>query len=148
LSSLDIMEYTSQHLEAGYQKIYKWCTFQARGFARDVLEVSATVRTAIARLKSRPDLLSLVTLPTSVRVLDADFVVQQRGIDRTWNDEINIYPQPLPRCSHSRGTERATSADRTARSRPHSLHRRHAGMDPSSNGWRTGILGEFVWDQG
>ncbi|GAA5872099.1 hypothetical protein JCM16303_000978 [Sporobolomyces ruberrimus] len=59
-AGLDIMEYTSQHLEAGYQKIYKWCTFQARGFARDVLEVSTTVRTAIARLKSRPDLLSEV----------------------------------------------------------------------------------------
>ncbi|GAA6015725.1 hypothetical protein JCM11491_002459 [Sporobolomyces phaffii] len=59
-AGLDIMEYTSQHLEAGYQKIYKWCTFQARGFAKDVLEVSTTVRTAIARLKSRPDLLSEV----------------------------------------------------------------------------------------
>ncbi|GAA5901349.1 Golgi transport complex subunit COG6 [Sporobolomyces salmoneus] len=59
-AGLDIMEYTAQHLEAGYQKIFKWCTFQARGFARDVLEVSTTVRTAIARLKSRPDLLSEV----------------------------------------------------------------------------------------
>ncbi|GAA6064385.1 hypothetical protein JCM10212_002918 [Sporobolomyces blumeae] len=59
-AGLDIMEYTSRHLEAGYQKIFKWCTFEARGFARDVLEVSANVRTAIARLKSRPDLLSEV----------------------------------------------------------------------------------------
>ncbi|GAA5926667.1 Golgi transport complex subunit COG6 [Sporobolomyces koalae] len=59
-AGLDIMEYTSQHLEAGYQKIFKWCTFQARGFARDVLEVSTTVRAAIARLKSRPDLLTEV----------------------------------------------------------------------------------------
>ncbi|GAA5912228.1 hypothetical protein JCM5296_005454 [Sporobolomyces johnsonii] len=59
-AGLDIMEYTSQHLEAGYQKIFKWCSFEARGFAKDVLEVSATVRTAVARLKSRPDLLSEV----------------------------------------------------------------------------------------
>lgn len=59
--SLDIMEYTSQHLEAGFSKIHKWLTFEARGFAKDVLEVSATVREAVSRLKARPDLLSYVT---------------------------------------------------------------------------------------
>ncbi|GAA5834551.1 hypothetical protein JCM11251_007038 [Rhodosporidiobolus azoricus] len=59
-AGLDIMEYTSQHLEAGYSKIYKWLTFESRGFAKDVLEVSATVREAVARLKNRPDLLSEV----------------------------------------------------------------------------------------
>ncbi|GAA5868756.1 hypothetical protein JCM8547_005368 [Rhodosporidiobolus lusitaniae] len=59
-AGLDIMEYTSQHLEAGYSKIYKWLTFESRAFAKDVLEVSATVREAVARLKSRPDLLSEV----------------------------------------------------------------------------------------
>ncbi|GAA5966005.1 hypothetical protein JCM21900_004920 [Sporobolomyces salmonicolor] len=59
-AGLDIMEYTSQHLEAGYLKIFKWCSFEARGFAKDVLEVSASMRTAVARLKSRPDLLSEV----------------------------------------------------------------------------------------
>ncbi|GAA5919249.1 hypothetical protein JCM1841_006519 [Sporobolomyces salmonicolor] len=59
-AGLDIMEYTSQHLEAGYLKIFKWCSFEARGFAKDVLEVSVSMRTAVARLKSRPDLLSEV----------------------------------------------------------------------------------------
>ncbi|GAA5932727.1 hypothetical protein JCM3775_002220 [Rhodotorula graminis] len=59
-AGLDIMEYTSQHLEAGYAKLHKWLTFEARGFAKDVLEVSATVREAVARLKSRPEQLSEV----------------------------------------------------------------------------------------
>lgn len=61
------MEYTSQHLEAGYSKIFKWCAFEARGFSKDALEVSATMREAIARLRQRPDLLSSVPprrLPT------------------------------------------------------------------------------------
>lgn len=57
LGRLDIMEYTAQHLEAGYSKIHKWLAFEARGFARDVLEVSHTVREAITRLKNRPELL-------------------------------------------------------------------------------------------
>lgn len=55
---LDIMEYTSQHLEAGYSKMFKWCTFESRGFSKDVLEVSSTMREAIHRLRARPDLLS------------------------------------------------------------------------------------------
>ncbi|GAA5821598.1 hypothetical protein JCM3770_005309 [Rhodotorula araucariae] len=59
-AGLDIMEYTSQHLEAGFAKVHKWLTFEARGFAKDVLEVSATVREAVARLKARPELLSEV----------------------------------------------------------------------------------------
>ncbi|CEQ42063.1 SPOSA6832_03834, partial [Sporobolomyces salmonicolor] len=66
-AGLDIMEYTSQHLEAGYLKIFKWCSFEARGFAKDVLEVSVSMRTAVARLKSRPDLLSCVL---SLTILD------------------------------------------------------------------------------
>ncbi len=52
------MEYTSQHLEAGYSKIFKWCSFESRGFSKDVLEVSATMREAIQRLRHRPDLLT------------------------------------------------------------------------------------------
>lgn len=55
---LDIMEYTSQHLEAGYSKIFKWCSFESRGFSKDVLEVSSTMREAIQRLRQRPDLLT------------------------------------------------------------------------------------------
>ncbi|TNY22049.1 oligomeric Golgi complex subunit 6 [Rhodotorula diobovata] len=59
-AGVDIMEYTAQHLEAGYAKLHKWLTFEARGFAKDVLEVSATVREAVSRLKSRPEQLSEV----------------------------------------------------------------------------------------
>ncbi|KWU45606.1 oligomeric Golgi complex subunit 6 [Rhodotorula sp. JG-1b] len=59
-AGLDIMEYTAQHLEAGYSKIHKWLAFEARGFAKDVLEVSQTVREAVARLKNRPELLNEV----------------------------------------------------------------------------------------
>ncbi|SCV74768.1 BQ2448_7797 [Microbotryum intermedium] len=59
-AGLDIMEYTSQHLEAAYAKIFKWCTFEARGFGKDVLEVSSTMRSAIERLRFRPELLNEV----------------------------------------------------------------------------------------
>lgn len=58
------MEYTAQHLEAGYSKIHKWLAFEARGFAKDVLEVSQTVREAVARLKNRPELLKSVPAET------------------------------------------------------------------------------------
>lgn len=51
------MLYTSQHLDAGYQKIFKWCSFESRGFSKDVMEVSATMREAMRRLKGRKDLL-------------------------------------------------------------------------------------------
>lgn len=63
LLRLDIMEYTSQHLEAGYMKIFKWCAFESRGFSKDTLEVSHSMRVAIARLKARPELLELVFPP-------------------------------------------------------------------------------------
>ncbi|KAI5479514.1 component of oligomeric golgi complex 6 [Pseudohyphozyma bogoriensis] len=56
-AGLDIMEYTKQHLESGYQKIFKWCSFESRGFSKDSLEVSVTMRSAFQRLKKRPDLL-------------------------------------------------------------------------------------------
>lgn len=57
MRSMDIMEYTSQHLDAGYTKIYKWCSFESRGFSKDALEVSSTMREAMGRLKKRPELL-------------------------------------------------------------------------------------------
>ena len=57
---LDIMEYTASHLDAGYTKIFKWCSFECRGFSKDALEVSAIMRSAISRLRARPDLLEYV----------------------------------------------------------------------------------------
>ncbi|GAA6008397.1 hypothetical protein JCM10207_000112 [Rhodosporidiobolus poonsookiae] len=59
-AGLDIMLLTSRHLDAGFAKLHKWLLFEARGFARDVLEVSATVREAVRRLKGRPEMLSEV----------------------------------------------------------------------------------------
>ncbi|KAK4051597.1 Golgi transport complex subunit 6 [Microbotryomycetes sp. JL201] len=59
-AGMDIMEYSSEQLEAGYNKIFKWCSFEARGFKKNVLEVSSTMRAAIYRLKARPDLLNEV----------------------------------------------------------------------------------------
>ncbi|KAK4056417.1 Golgi transport complex subunit 6 [Microbotryomycetes sp. JL221] len=59
-AGMDIMEYSSEQLESGFNKIFKWCTFESRGFKKDVLEVSPTMRAAIYRLKSRPDLLNEV----------------------------------------------------------------------------------------
>jgi hypothetical protein len=56
-AGLDIMESTAQNLEAGYQKLFKWASFQVRGYTKDALEVAPTTRVAIQRLKARPDLL-------------------------------------------------------------------------------------------
>lgn len=51
------MEYTSQNLTAGYTKIFKWCSFECRGFSKDALELSSTMKEAVRRLKNRPELL-------------------------------------------------------------------------------------------
>lgn len=74
--SLDIMEYTSQHLEAGYSKIYKWCAFESRGFFKDALEVSVTMRSAISRLKARPHLLTFVPFLESTNWTDNGLAVR------------------------------------------------------------------------
>ncbi|ORY76293.1 oligomeric Golgi complex subunit 6 [Leucosporidium creatinivorum] len=67
-AGLDIMLYTSQHLDAGYQKIFKWCSFESRGFSKDALEVSGTMREAMRRLKGRKDLLDdILTLLGTTR---------------------------------------------------------------------------------
>ncbi|KIY63425.1 oligomeric complex COG6 [Cylindrobasidium torrendii FP15055 ss-10] len=53
---LDIMAATSQYLEQGYDKISRWCAFEFRQLSQ--LEVSATMRESIQRLRKRPELLT------------------------------------------------------------------------------------------
>lgn len=56
------MASTSSYLEQGYEKIYRWCSFEFRQMGRDVqLEVDSTMRQAISRLFQRPELLSCVS---------------------------------------------------------------------------------------
>ncbi|KAG2052769.1 oligomeric complex COG6 [Suillus hirtellus] len=58
-AGLDIMASTSSYLEQGYEKIYRWCSFQFRQMGRDAqLEVDSTMQQAIFRLSQRPELLS------------------------------------------------------------------------------------------
>ncbi|KAG1761563.1 oligomeric complex COG6 [Suillus occidentalis] len=58
-AGLDIMASTSSYLEQGYEKIYRWCSFEFRQMGRDTqLEVNSTMQQAISRLSQRPELLS------------------------------------------------------------------------------------------
>lgn len=53
------MRATSHQLEVGYQKIFRWCTFEFRQFAREAqLEVSPVLREAVRRLRDRKPLLT------------------------------------------------------------------------------------------
>lgn len=55
------MRVTSQQLEAGYQKIYRWCSFEFRQFVREAqLEVGVVMREAVKRLRDRKPLLKYV----------------------------------------------------------------------------------------
>ena len=55
---LDIMSSTSSILEQAYEKIFRWCSFDFRQMGREVqVEVSPTMREAIARLRQRQELL-------------------------------------------------------------------------------------------
>ncbi|KIJ16652.1 hypothetical protein PAXINDRAFT_175933 [Paxillus involutus ATCC 200175] len=58
-AGLDIMATTSSYLEQGYEKIYRWCTFEFRRIGREnQLEVSPVMVEAVRRLSQRPELLS------------------------------------------------------------------------------------------
>ncbi|KAK7064568.1 E3 ubiquitin-protein ligase PEP5 [Favolaschia claudopus] len=58
-AGLDIMALTSSHLEQGYEKIFRWCSYEFRQMGRDIhIEVEDTMREAIRRLRKRPELLN------------------------------------------------------------------------------------------
>ncbi|KAA1469161.1 oligomeric complex COG6 [Dentipellis sp. KUC8613] len=58
-AGLDIMASTSGHLEKGYDKLFRYSTFEFRQMGRDAqLDVSNTLTEAIRRLRQRPELLS------------------------------------------------------------------------------------------
>ncbi|KAH7924764.1 oligomeric complex COG6 [Leucogyrophana mollusca] len=83
-AGLDIMASTSSYLEQGYEKIYRYCSFEFRQMGRDVhLEVSPIMREAIRRLRQRPELLSeALTLLTTTRqtsLLSAFLAALTRG---------------------------------------------------------------------
>lgn len=54
---MDVMDSTAALLEAGFQKMSKWCSFEFRQPAREGLEVSPQMREAVRRLSAREDLL-------------------------------------------------------------------------------------------
>ncbi|KAJ7919033.1 oligomeric complex COG6-domain-containing protein [Mycena leptocephala] len=58
-AGLDIMASTSSHLEQGYEKIFRWCSYEFRQMGRDMqIEVGETLREAVRRLRKRPELLT------------------------------------------------------------------------------------------
>ncbi|KAF9267497.1 oligomeric complex COG6 [Marasmius fiardii PR-910] len=58
-AGLDILALTSSYLEQGYEKIFRWCSYEFLQIGRDVqLEVSPTLREAVVRLRKRPELIS------------------------------------------------------------------------------------------
>ena len=63
LQSLDIMASTSSYLEQGYEKLFRWCSYEFRQVGRDSqLEVGTTMGEAVRRLRGRPELLRSVYL--------------------------------------------------------------------------------------
>ena len=55
------MASTSSNLEQGYEKLLRYCSNEFRHIGRDFqLEVSSGLREAVARLRKRPELLTLV----------------------------------------------------------------------------------------
>ena len=55
------MASTSSNLEQGYEKLLRYCSNEFRHIGRDFqLEVSTGLREAVARLRKRPELLTLV----------------------------------------------------------------------------------------
>ena len=59
------MASTSTHLEQGYEKIFRWCTYEFRQMGRDAqLEVAPAMREAVRRLRKRPELLTYVHFVT------------------------------------------------------------------------------------
>ncbi|KAF9042684.1 oligomeric complex COG6 [Rhodocollybia butyracea] len=55
----DIMASTASHLEQGYEKIFRWCSYEFLQIGRDSqLEVSTTMREGVRRLRKRPELLN------------------------------------------------------------------------------------------
>jgi conserved oligomeric Golgi complex subunit 6 len=58
LYRLEIMAKTAANLEAGYEKVYRWCSLEFRQMGREVqLEVSPLMRQSVRRLRQRPELL-------------------------------------------------------------------------------------------
>ncbi|KAH7871193.1 oligomeric Golgi complex subunit 6 [Lentinula edodes] len=55
----DIMASTASQLEQGYEKIFRWCSYEFRQVGRDSqLEVSTIMREGVRRLRKRPELLN------------------------------------------------------------------------------------------
>ncbi|TRM61353.1 oligomeric Golgi complex subunit 6 [Schizophyllum amplum] len=57
-AGLDIMSSTSTRLEAGYDKILRWCTYEFTALRDTHIEVAPTLREAVRRLRARPELLT------------------------------------------------------------------------------------------
>lgn len=59
------MASTASQLEQGYEKIFRWCSYEFLQIGRDSqLEVSTTMREAVRRLRKRPELLKYVDIET------------------------------------------------------------------------------------
>ncbi|RSH94849.1 Golgi transport complex subunit 6 [Saitozyma podzolica] len=83
-AGLDIMAATGEQMEAGYKKLHRWCTFGFRQFTKDAhLEVSATMREAVKRLRERPvlfkDALTTLTSTRQSSILTAFLDALTRG---------------------------------------------------------------------
>lgn len=60
------MARTADQLDAAYDKVQRWCSFEFRQLGKDShLEVSHIMREAILRLRNRPDTLRYVLYTVS-----------------------------------------------------------------------------------
>ncbi|KAL1761228.1 oligomeric Golgi complex subunit 6 [Schizophyllum commune] len=82
-AGLDIMSATSSRLEAGYDKILRWCTYEFTALRDTHIEVPPNLSEAVRRLRDRPELLTsaLTTLAQtrSQTLMDAFLAALTRG---------------------------------------------------------------------
>jgi hypothetical protein len=110
------MAATAAHLERGYDKMFRWCSYEFRLVGRDTqLEVGATMREVVRRLRARPELLRwvffqspisnhqypLTRLPAHHLHTTYHLQPQRSPLDPLPDPPIHP-PQHLPRRSHTR----------------------------------------------
>lgn len=80
------MQSTSEQMEAGYKKIYRWCQFELRQYTREgQLDVSPTMREAMLRLRERSSMFRydlFPSFPLFLFLTDTDQIAMSSRLSR------------------------------------------------------------------
>ena len=132
------MSATSSRLEAGYDKILRWCTYEFTALRDTHIEVPPNLSEAVRRLRDRPELLTsaLTTLAQtrSQTLMDAFLAALTRGgpgglprpIELHAHDPLRYVGDMLDTAGILFCPESASAAMRRARSQTRSLYGRQS----------------------